>query len=478
MGHTDRLGSMGVAVDTTPAIRYASAAGQFSWALYEWARNPYVILITVYIWAPYFASHVASSPASGQALVSFAHTISGVTIAILSPILGAIGDAAGNRKRWITGFTVVLALGSWALWYAEPHADDFLMTVVFIAMIANAIAYEFTAVFHNSMLPFICPRTRLGGLSGLGLALGNGGGLLLLVFSLWAFALPGLTHWGFLPDAPLFGLSRDNHGPDRIVGPLVSIWLLVFTIPMLLLTPDVPSRGGGLLKAARRGLNELSQTLRSLREYRNVAVYLLARTIFADGKLGILIFSGVYAAGTFGWGGLSLTIYGITLSVFAFFGGLIGGVIDDRFGSKRALQIALGAILLSVGLSLTHSKELLFGLILFDPAVGHGLWPGVPFFSTWPELAFMGSGIFTAMAITSAYATARSLLVRLVPPEKTSQFFGLYALSGTATSFLAPSLIGIVTASTGNQRLGFSMALVLVAIGFVILFAVKAPKNN
>jgi len=475
MGQTDRPGPADSAIDV--AMHPASRAGQFAWALYEWARNPYVIVVTVYIWAPYFASHVAESPAKGQALVSFAHTISGATIAILSPILGAIGDAAGHRKWWISIFTVILALGSSALWLAEPHAGPDLIFLVCALMVINALAYEFTAVFHNSMLPFITPRSRLGGLSGLGLALGNMGGLILLIFSLWAFALPGLVHWGFLPDAPLFGLTRDDHGPDRIVGPLVGIWLIIFTLPMLFLTPDVKAKGDGLINAARRGLRELYGTLKSLREYRNVAIYLISRTIFADGKLGILIFSGVYAAGTFGWGGLSLTIYGITLSVFAFFGGLFGGYIDDRFGPKRALQISLAVIVLSMAVGISHSKDLLFGLIPIDPATTHGLWPSVPFFSTWPELAYMASGIFTAMSITAAYSTARSLLAQLVPPDKTSQFFGLYALSGTATSFLAPSLIGIVTAASGSQRLGFSMAMVLVAIGFVILFAVKPPKR-
>jgi UMF1 family MFS transporter len=327
------------------------------------------------------------------------------------------------------------------------------------------------------MLPLITPRNRLGSLSGLGLALGNMGGLLLLIFSLWAFALPGLVQWGFLPDAPLFGLSRADHGPDRVVGPLVAIWLIIFTLPMLILTPDVKVKNDGLIHAAQRGLTELVQTLKSLRDYKNVAIYLLSRTIFADGKLGILIFSGVYAAGTFGWGGLSLTIYGITLSVFAFFGGLFGGYIDDRFGPKRALQISLGVIVVSTMLSISHSKDSLFGFFPIDPAATHGLWPQVPFFATWPELAYLGSGIFTAMSITAAYSTARSLLAQLVPPDKTSQFFGLYALSGTATSFLAPSLIGIVTAASGSQRLGFSMALILVAIGFVILFAVKPPRR-
>jgi UMF1 family MFS transporter len=470
---------MDIAASLRPApAAYASTWGQIAWAVYEWARNPYVIVVTIYIWAPYFAAHVAPDPARGQALISLAHTISGATIAVLSPILGAIGDAAGRRKWWIAFFTAILASGAALMWFAEPHAGPDLLTLMFWTIVINSICFEFTAVFHNSMLPAICPRDRLGSLSGLGLALGNVGALVLLIFSLWAFALPGMVDWSFLPKAPLFGLDRLTHDPDRIVGPLVALWLIVFTLPMLFLTPDITRASISLSRAIKSGLIDLGHTLRSLRHHRNAAIYLLSRMIFADGKAGILIFGGVYAAGTFGWGVLSLTIYGIILSVCAFFGGMIGGYVDDRLGSKRALQISLALTLISTLTAISHTKTSLFGLVPIDPNMGHGLWPGLPFFSTWPELAYLGSGVFTAMAITSAYANSRTLLARLVPPDKTAQFFGLYALSGTATSFIAPTLIGLVTAISGSQRLGFSMALVLVGIGFAILFAVKAPARD
>ena len=110
-------------------------------------------------------------------------------------------------------------------------------------IVANNVLFEFTAVFHNAMLPEICSHKRVGAISGLGLALGNLAGLIMLLFMLWAFALPGLVDWGFVPSAPLFGLDRSAFQTERISGPITAIWLIAFTLPLLLFTPDRVSSG-------------------------------------------------------------------------------------------------------------------------------------------------------------------------------------------------------------------------------------------
>lgn len=459
-------------------VPLAGTAARFAWALFEWARNPYVILITIYVYAPYFAVHVTGDPVRGQALVSLAHTISGAAVAILSPIMGAVADAAGRRKPWIAIFATLLAAGSLALWAAYPGAPDWLVYTIVAVTVINGISYSFTEVFHNSMLPALAPPERLGGLSGLGLALGNMGALVLLLGALWAFALPGLVTWDLVPEAPLLGLDRGDHGPDRIVGPLVGLWLLIFTLPLLILTPDRPASGMALGRSIQLGLAQLLGTIKTLGAYRNVARYLIARMIFADGKAGVLIFSGVYAAGTFGWNGLALILYGIFLSIFAFVGGLIGGWLDDRLGSKRALQWSLALASLGLILAISQSKDALFGVIPYDPVNGARVWRSLPFFQTLPEIAYLLCGILIAMAITAAYASARTLLARLAPPDKISQFFGLYALAGTATSFLAPALVGLATAWSGSQRIGFSMPLVLIGLGFALLWGVRPDRDG
>ena len=168
----------------------ASLLGQFSWATYEWARNPYVLLITIYIFAPYFSTVVVWDPIRRQAIWGDIASSGGFIIAVLAPFLGAVADAGGRRKPWLLFYTVLMALGMLLLWNALPHAGSGLLIAIGAAVALTNISYEFSAVFHNSMLPAIAPTERVGSLSGLGLALGNVAGILLLGFMLIAPTLP------------------------------------------------------------------------------------------------------------------------------------------------------------------------------------------------------------------------------------------------------------------------------------------------
>src|SRR6202000_1339150 len=112
------------------------------------------------------------------------------------------------------------------------------------ALIAVAnVAYEFSAVFHNSLLPSIAGPSRIAGLSGLGLSLGNAAGIVVLLFMLIAFSLPGHVGWSFIPAHPLWGVAQATHEPERLSGPVCALWLLVFSMPLFLFTPDRPSSG-------------------------------------------------------------------------------------------------------------------------------------------------------------------------------------------------------------------------------------------
>jgi UMF1 family MFS transporter len=342
-------------------------------------------------------------------------------------------------------------------------------------IILIAIMFEFSAVFHNAMLPSIAPESKVGSISGLALALGNVGGLLLMVFVLFAFALPGTVDWSFIPDAPLFGLDQDAEEHNRIVGPLTAIWLLVFGIPLFLFTPDGKPTESSVKQVVVQGLSEVWATVKAVSHYSNVARYLIARMIFNDGLVGILIFSGVYAAGIFGWGSISLLIFGIVTSLSAAIGAVIGGAIDDKFGSRTAILIAVGgtAVLLVVGVSL--QPDSIFYLVDLEP--GKVIWNS-PYFQTLPEvLYFLNTQLF-GMFITVGFASARTMMARISPPELITQFFGLYALSGTATAFLAPLLVGFFTNTFESQRAGLASLIGLLVVGFILMLFVKEERST
>lgn len=458
---------------TILGTRAAKPLGYNSWALFEWARNPYVILVTIYIFAPYFSSTVVGDPVKGQGLLGYTNAVSGFIIALLAPFLGAIADKNGRRKPWILVFVALMVPSVFLLWFAEPGGAGIGIYPVLGLIVLIAVVFEFSAVFHNAMLPGVAPHNKLGFLSGLAIGLGNVGGLLLMIFVLYAFALPGEVDWSFIPESPLFGLNQDAQEHNRIVGPLTAVWLLIFSLPLILFTPDGKSSGKGTMESVKQGLMDVWITLRKVKHYFNVALYLVARMIFNDGMVGVLIFGGVYAAGTFGWGTITMLIFGIITSFSAAIGALLGGWLDDRFGSKMAVLCAVGgtALFLTLGVSIQWDS-VLFVIPLNREEL---LW-SFPYFNTWPEFLYFANTQIFAMFITVGFSSARAMMARISPPDMVTQFFGIYALSGTATAFLAPLLVGFFTTSFESQRAGYASLIILLTVGFIMMLFVKEEQ--
>jgi UMF1 family MFS transporter len=209
-----------------------------------------------------------------------------------------------------------------------------------------------------------------------------------------------------------------------------------------------------------------------LKREREASKFLLARMLYADGKTAILLFSGVLAAGSMGWETLEMLAYGILLSILAVGGGLLAGWLDPRIGPKAAVLTEIGITsLVVVALVGTRPDQ-----IAWFPASTTPLFDGA-MFTTLPELAFIAIAGISAISITAAYASSRTLLTYLVPPHRTGSFFGLYALSGTATMWLGPMLVAWGTLATQSQQGGFATVLILLGAGFVVLLNVKVPER-
>jgi UMF1 family MFS transporter len=452
----------------------ASRLGQLSWAFFEGARNPHVLLITIYIFAPYFYLHLVGDPVKGQSMWGDLNSTAGLIIALVAPGLGAIADAGGRRKPWLLFFSLSLAATAAALWYALPNEAGLSLFAISALLIATFCSFDFTAVFHNAMLPTLVPDNKVGRLSGLALALGNFSGVVLLLFMLICFVLPGVVSWPFIPAQPLFGIDKATFQPERMVGPLFAVWFFIFGLPIFLFTPDQPGMALGPIKAISSGFKSLSATIMSLMNYRNVATFLITRMIYNDGCNAVLIFGGGYAATTFHWGTLDLLAYGVILSVFATFGGVFGGWIDHRFGSRNGLLIAVIGTMIGLVLSLSMRPDSILYFIPYDPTLPpvHSL----PFFKTLPEVIYVVIVIIIAIFITASYANSRTMMARIAPTEKMAEFFGLYALSGTATAFLAPFVVARFTQYFHNNAAGLASILILLGIGAFGLLFVTAER--
>jgi len=465
------MGNTTLSLAGTPA---ASPLGYVSWAAAQGARDPYYILVVIYIFFPYFSNVVVGDPVQGQSLLGYTTAITGAILALVAPVLGAVADKRGSRKPWVGGTVALMVAGILLLWFALPNGGGIGVYPTLVLLIAIGILFAISEVFHNAMLATTAPTDKVGMISGLAYSLGNVGGLLLMVLVLYAFSLPGDSEWSFVPAEPLFGLDKTSHQHDRIVAPLSALWMLVFTLPLLLFTPDSKANGGSLKLAIAEGIEELKDTVRELRNYTNVAMYLFARMFYFDGMVGVMTFGGVYASGTFGWDTTALLIFGLCTSFAAMLGAYFGGLIDDKLGSKRALQVSIAVSALLLANAVSIQPDSMFYVV--DNISREPVWL-FPYFRTLPELTYFANNMLFAMFFVTGLSSSRTLLVKLAPPEKITQFFGLYALSGTVTAFLAPLMVGTFTDWFDSQRAGFASLIILMVIGLALLMRVRDSET-
>jgi len=455
------------------------AAGQISagqagplaltgWVLFDWASQPFYTLVVTFLFAPYFVNGFIRDPALGSTLWAYATGGAELIAALLAPILGSIADAGLPRKPWIAGFSVLLIAGTCGLWFANP-GEIGLAPLVLLSFALATIGAELATVFNNAMMPSLVSGKRLGTLSGIGWATGYVGGLVSLVLMagfIVADPNTGKTLLGLQPITPLDPATREG---DRLVGPFSGLWYLIFVMPLFLFTPDRP--GSRVAAPVRAGISQLVAGVKALlQNHRKVALFLLARMLYADGLGAIFSFGGIYAASVFNWGAFELGLFGIILTIAGTLGAALGGLLDDRQGSRRVVSWTLALfILASIGvLSVDHTRILF--VLPVEPKI-----PGSKPFSSTGEQVYLVFAILIGMASGPLGASSRTLLARLSPQEKITEFFGFFSFSGKITAFAAPLAIGAVTAATNSQRLGIATSLVFLISGLLVLRRVKDP---
>jgi UMF1 family MFS transporter len=444
---------------------YPPRAAVISWIFFAWAAQPYFTLITTFVFAPYFATHVASDAASGQALWGFATAAAGLMIALMSPVLGAIADRSGRRKPWIAAFGALLVIGSCLMWFGKP-GDPGVIPPLLLAYGVATIGVELATVFNNAMMPTLVPPDKIGRLSGTGWATGYVGGILSLILVLGFLAASpetGRTLFGFMP---LFGLDPVTHQGDRITGPLTGIWFIIFVLPMFLLTPDYPA-GRRMSEALCKGLTDLRQTLRELPKQKSMAAFLLANMVYTDALVSLFTFGGIYAAGTFGWNTIQIGTFGILLAIAGTFGAWLGGKLDDSLGPKRVIAGSMLILLFAIVAILLVDKDSILFIKVAAPA------PDGALFAAAAERAYLVLGCMIGAAGGPLQAASRTLLIYMAPKDRIAQYFGLFALTGKVTSFVGPLLIGAITAITASQKAGIAVLVVFFVAGLALLARVR-----
>ncbi|MEM8789890.1 MAG: MFS transporter [Pseudomonadota bacterium] len=436
-----------------------TALGARAWMLFDWANQPFYTLVLTFIFAPYFAAQVVGDPAQGQILWANLQLAGALSVAALAPILGAIADRAGPRKPWIAAFSALFVAGCLGLWTATPGAP---LWPVCAAFLLAFVASEASLIFINAMLPDLGPRREIGRISGAGWAMGYAGGVAALILVLVLLAPAGDGTRTLAGLTPL--LDPETGAPQRATGPLTAAWFALFAAPFFLLTPDAPRRAG-LARAAREGLASLRATIAGLPRETPLLRFLIAAMLYRDGLAGLFAFGGIYAAGTLGWGLTQLGLFGILAAATGAVGAYAGGFADRAFGPKPVIMTAIVVLILVCTAALTTAPTRALGL-------------PVPAGSPLPDAIFFACGAALGAGAGALQAASRTLLVHLAETRvPMTEAFGLYALAGKATAFLAPAAIAATTAATGSQALGVSPVIALFAAGLALLYWVEIPQE-
>nr|WP_111301477.1 MFS transporter [Paracoccus saliphilus] len=439
----------------------------WGWWFFDWASQPFHTLLLTFIFSIYFAEvakrHFIAmgdsstmAGANAQALWGYGLAISGAVIALLAPILGAIADTSGRRLPWVWLFSVLYVVGSAGLWWLMPTQPALIQAVVLFGI--GLIGVEFATIFTNAMLPGLAPRHEVGRLSGSGYAFGYLGGVvsLALMLALFAETPSGRTLAGI---PPLFGLDPALREGTRFVGPFTAIWYVVFMLPFFLWVrePDAARRP----IRVRAALRDLWALIRSLRHRRSLALWLLSSMFSRDALNALYGFGGVYAGTVLGWPVFLAGIFGVISAISAAIISWLGGRADRSFGPWAVIMTSILALTAVCTLLVGMDRNSVFGM----PVGAEPLLAGLRL----PDLIFFACGAVIGGAGGALQAASRTMMVRHTTEARATEGFGLYALSGKATAFLAPFLIALSTDLSGSQQIGFLPLIVIFLVALVLL---------
>lgn len=436
----------------------------WGWMAFDWASQPFYTLGLTFIFGPYFAVAAAqyfleggaASPeianAQAQSLWSGGQTVAGLFIAFTAPFLGAFADNSGRKIPWIIFFSIVYVLATAMLWGLTPDgANIMLMLVIFYV---GFIAAESALNFVNAILPSLGNKDEIGRISGSGAAFGYWGGVaaLFLMLALLAENDQGVTMLG---NPPIFGLDPEMREGTRSVGPMIAVWFAVFMIPFFLWVRDDPKLGG---KPTNFGsvAGELWATLKSVKDRKSLLNFLIGSMFYRDALNALYAFGGVYAALVLDWQTIQIGVFGILAAIAAAITTWLSGLADQRIGPKPVIRVCIWALILVSITIVGMSREALFGIPIAED-------------SMIPDTIFYVCGAIIGGAGGATYASSRSMMVRHTHPERPAEAFGLFALSGKATAFLAPASITLFTYLTSNNQLGFLPVIFLFLAGLFLL---------
>jgi UMF1 family MFS transporter len=417
--------------------------GTFSWALWDWAEQPYPTIMQTFIFPVYLASAVAGAEINADFWLGIATGIAGFLLAVIAPILGRRSDESGKRKFWLMFNTYLLVGIMVASFFVEPNPQFFLFGLVLYGL--GSVIQESAFINYYAMLKQVSSPSTIGRISGYAWGLGYVGGILLLAVALFGFVLPGTV----------FGIPATNSLEVRTVFLFCAAWTLIFSIPLLLNVPEIAKKPGATKESILQSYKMLWAQLKSLyTQAPDTFKFLISSAIYRDGLAGVFTFGAVLGSLAFGFSQTEIIIFGMAANIVAGVGAVVGGKIDDIVGSKNVIVGSL------VGLIVAG-----FGVFFFADAGVITYWIG---------------GLTLCLFVGPAQASSRTFVSRFAPEGREGEVFGLYQTTGRAISFLsgffwaaAISIAAMFTMRENNTIYGILGLMVILIVGLILLLRVN-----
>ena len=377
----------------------------------------------------YFKDVVAGGSGRGDFLWGLAVSISMFLTALIAPVLGAAADFSSRRKRFLFGFTIVSIICTALLAFVH---EGMVITGMLLFIIAN-VGFEGGIVFYDAFLPGLTTERSYGRVSGYGFAMGYFGSLTTLLIAMPLYAD------GFIPS---------NLGNVRFSFIIAAVIFFLFSAPLFIFLRDHKKHFERRPSFIKAGWERVSGTLHHLRSYKQTARFLLAFFIYNDGILTVISFASIFAQQSLSFSLKEIILLFALVQGSGIVGSLVFGVITDKIGPKKTIDINLILWLFVVAAAyFVRSKE-----------------------------AFYAVGILAGSCLGASQSASRSLMALLTPKEREAEFFGFYdGLCGKSSAVVGTFLFGLISYATGNQRISILSVGVFFVIGLLLLQKIDDP---
>ncbi|MCK6606535.1 MAG: MFS transporter [Ignavibacteriaceae bacterium] len=398
----------------------------FVWTLFDFANTSFAIVVTTFLYAIYFTETVAKGDKNADLYWSISTSAAMFITAFLAPVMGAIADYSKGKKKFLLFFTLLCIINTGLLYFV---GEGNIAAGMILFILAN-IGFEAGLIFYDAFLPEITSPKNYGRVSGYGYAMGYLGSL-----STLAVVFPFI-----------------NNNLIKETFPLSALFFLIFALPIFLFLKekraDLEDRRKSYISI---GMERVGYTLSHLKNYKNLSFFLLSYFLFIEGVNTVIYFAGIFAKKTLGFSMTELIIFFLTVQSTAIIGSILFGILSDSIGQKKSLVFTLLIWIFTIGFAyFVNTKELFYVV-----------------------------GLLAGVSMGSSQSISRSLMTKLTPEEKKTEFFGFYSFFGKSSAIIGPLLFGVISSTTGNQRYAILSVLFFFISGLLVLLKVNdSPEKT